>query len=177
MYRSFIFPALLLILASSCLSSTSSGGIDEAIGLDAPNFNYNSLTGEQISLSDFEGKVVYLFFYGAGCPHCRTNGPVTENFINRAFVGDSNFVALGLDTWNQSISSNEIFQEITGITYPLLLNAEQSLVDYYGNTSAYDRSVVVDPEGKIAYMGSAFVNTDVGNVVEVIREQLTLLTQ
>jgi cytochrome c-type biogenesis protein len=138
----------------------------------APDFTYTSLEGAQYTLSNYFGDVVYIFFYGADCPHCKQNGPVTEDEIYQEFNDNPNFAALGLDTWNLSASANDNFKNVTGITYPLLLNAEQSLIDYYGNTSSYDRSVVIDSNGKIAYMGTGFVNTDVDEVMEVIEEEL-----
>jgi len=168
----FIILVMLSIFFSGCNSTSDSGGIDDAIGRTAPNFSYNTLDSEQITLSDFQGKVVYLFFYGAGCPHCRSNGPVTEFQIHSVFESDTNFVAFGLDTWNNSVSQNNSFKNATSISYPLLLNARQSLIDYYGSASAYDRSVVIDANGKIAYQGSGFVNTDVNMVVETVREEL-----
>lgn len=172
-----------IILFASCSSdSTSSNDIDNTPNNPppeepsdretAPDFTYTSLGGDQYTLSNYFGDVVYIFFYGADCPHCKQNGPVTEDDIYKEFKDNPNFTALGLDTWNLSASANNNFKNVTGITYPLLLNAEQSLIDYYGNTSSYDRSVVIDPVGKIAYMGTGFVNTDVDEVKEVIEEEL-----
>lgn len=170
-----LFFSLLFVL--SCKDSAPEGGeITEAVGTVAPPFTYTSVGGELFSLSELRGKVVYLFFYGANCPHCRSNGPVTES-IHQQFISNSDFVALGLDTWNLNSSANISFREATGITYPLLLNARQSLVDYYGNAGAYDRSVVIDAEGKIAYQGAGYVNTDDDRVREVIQEQLELITE
>lgn len=174
MMKTTILLSLLILLG--CASSTDSGGFEDAIGTVAPEFMYNSLGGQELALSDFRGKVVYLFFYGAGCPHCRSNGSVTEN-INQQFVSNSNFVALGLDTWNNSASQNTSFRNTTGITYALLLNARQSLIDYYGNAGAYDRSVVIDANGLIAYKGSDFVNTDSEKVTSVIEQELSKLNQ
>jgi peroxiredoxin len=34
------------------------------VGDPAPNFSYNALGGGQITLSDHQGKVVYIFFFG-----------------------------------------------------------------------------------------------------------------
>lgn len=167
-----IFFSLIVFLG--CASSSDSGGFDDAVGTVAPEFMYSSLDDQEITLSDLRGKVVYLFFYGAGCPHCRSNGSVTEN-INQQFVSNSNFIALGLDTWNNSVSQNTSFRNTTGITYSLLLNARQSLIDYYGNAGAYDRSVVIDANGFIAYKGSGFVNTDSDQVISVITEELNKL--
>lgn len=145
------------------------------VGDEAPGFSYSFLGGGpegRISLEEYKGKVVYIFFYGAGCPHCRSNGPVTETQIYASFKSDTNFVALGLDTWNESSTSNNSFKAVTGITYPLLLNARQSLVDYYGNAGAYDRSVVVGADGDLKYKGTSFVNVDFEAVKTEIQTQL-----
>lgn len=170
-YTSLIVLLISFVL-SGCSATNSGSSLDDQIGEVAPLFTHTSLTGEEVSLIELRGKVVYIFFYGANCPHCRSNGPVTETQIHQQFESNPDFVALGLDTWNNSGSSNTSFRNITGITYPLLLNARQSLVNYYGNSGAYDRSVVIDAEGKIAYMGNGFVNTDVSNVVDVIEREL-----
>ena len=175
--KTLLIPLFSLFLLSNCSDSTSSSSITDSIGKEAPNFTYTSLSGDSISLSDFKGKVVYLFFYGANCPHCRSNGPVTESAIYQMFKDDPNFIALGLDTWNTSVSDNSSFRATTGISYPLLLNARQSLIDYYGNASSYDRSVVIDADGAIAYQGSGFVNTDVNSVTETIQTEIDNLNR
>lgn len=149
-----------------------------SVGEQAPDFAHQILDeseGTRITLSDLKGQIVYIFFYGAGCPHCRTNGPVTETEIFQVFKDDSNFVALGLDTWNNPVSANQNFRNVTGITYPLLLNARETLVDYYGGSGFYDRSVVIGADGFIKYKGSTFVDSDYEDVVEVIEAELAVL--
>ncbi|RNC84502.1 MAG: T9SS C-terminal target domain-containing protein [Balneola sp.] len=146
-----------------------------SVGQDAPDFSLLYLGGGQndrISLEDQEGKVVYIFFYGANCPHCRSNGPVTQTEIFEVFEDDTNFVALGIDTWNANTSSNNSFRNVTGITYPLLLNGRDVLVDYYGNSGAYDRSVVVGADGVLRYRGTVFVNNDFEAVQDVLEAEL-----
>ncbi|MEO1022328.1 MAG: redoxin family protein [Bacteroidota bacterium] len=142
------------------------------VGETAPNFTYDVLTGGSFSLLGQRGSVVYIFFFGAGCPHCRQNGPVTESQIYQEFRENENFIAIGIDTWNTSASTVNTFRNITGISYPLLLNGRQSLQDYYGNTTDYDRSVVVDADGNLAYRGTQFVNGDFQAVRSVIEQEL-----
>ncbi|MBO6794431.1 MAG: TlpA family protein disulfide reductase [Balneolaceae bacterium] len=166
---------LVLFLWLGCTPSPTGNSVGETPNTPAPDFTHNSLDGGEFTLSDFRGRVVYLFFYGAGCPHCRSNGPVTETSIHQRFASNPDFVALGLDTWNLSASDNQSFRNVTGITYPLLLQAQQSLVNYYGTSSAYDRSVVVNRNGTIVYQGSGFVNTDVDAVVSAIENALSEL--
>lgn len=163
---------VLILFLVGCSTTSSDSSTGSTPNIPAPNFTLTSVDGTEFSLTDAKGKVVYLFFYGAGCPHCRTNGPVTETRINQEFRDNPNFMALGLDTWNQSTSDNISFRNITGITYPLLLNARQTLVDYYGSSSAFDRSVVIDQDGIIVYQGNGFVNTDTDAVLNAIQTEL-----
>lgn len=160
---------LLITLSTHVFAQTN-------VGEEAPDFTYTSLDNVQYTLSELQGKVVYIFLFGAQCPHCRANGPVTETQIYQSFNHDTNFVALGLDTWNTSASSVINFRSATGITYPLLLEAEQSLFDFYGNSGAYDRSLVIAKDGKIAYKGTGFVNSDVEQVKNSITAELSVTT-
>lgn len=173
MILKIISPLLVFVFAGVLSSQVNA---QKNVGDAAPDFTYTSLDGEEYTLSELQGKVVYIFFFGAGCPHCRANGPATESEIYQSFKNDTSFVALGLDTWNTSASSVINFRSATGITYPLLLEAEQSLVDYYGNSSAYDRSVVIAKDGKIAYKGTGRVNTDVEQVKNSITTELNVTT-
>lgn len=171
--KTSLFTILFLLFSIGYASAQVS------VGEEAPDFTHQVLgesEGTNISLSDLKGQIVYIFFYGAGCPHCRTNGPVTETKIYQVFKDDSNFVALGLDTWDDPISTNQNFRNVTGITYPLLLNAGQTLVDYYGGSGFYDRSVVIGADGFIKYKGSTFVDSDYEDVVEVIEAELAILS-
>lgn len=167
--KKLLLTAFAILISSSILAQVNTGD-------EAPGFTYTSLENEEVSLSDFEGKVVYIFFYGAGCPHCIDNGPITEEEIYQPFMEDTNFVALGLDTWNYSVSANQSFKSETGISYKLLLDAQQSLVDYYGNTSAYDRSVVISADGNMAYKGSGYVDSDTEEVVATIESELSIVS-
>lgn len=125
-----------------------------------------ALQGTSISLSDYEGKIVFLFFYGAGCPHCLSNGGNTENEIYQAFKSDTNFVALGLDTWNNSVSVNNSFRSTTQITYPLLLNTRATGNTYF-NYFAYDRAVVINSNGQLIYKGNSNLETSNGEINRV----------
>ncbi len=170
-----LIPLLFLVFLTTACSDNGPTSVGDKIGEPAPDFTYTSLDGESVTLSQQNGKVVYLFFFGANCPHCRANGPVTETRIYQEFDDNPNFVALGLDTWNTSASSVNNFKSITGISYPLLLNAQQSLIDYYGDSGSYDRSVVIAADGTIAYQGNVFVNQDTDIVIDVIQKELAKL--
>ncbi len=165
---------IVVLVLLSWISSTVTA--QTSIGETAPDFTLPILnSNESAMLSAHTDKVVYIFFYGANCPHCKTNGPVTESDIYQTYKDDPNFLAFGIDTWNMSASSNNSFRNVTGLTYPLLLNGRNTLNAYYGNTSSYDRSVVVGLENTLVYKGSVQVDNDVDEVKAAIEAELEKL--
>lgn len=165
--KTLIFSAVFMMAVATSASAQA------VVGQPAPGFNLVPLGGgANVSLAGLSGKVVYVFLYGAGCSHCRANGPVTESQIHQSYRTNDSFRAIGIDTWNNSTTTNNTFRSVTGITYPLLLNGQNVLDAYYGNFSSYDRSVVIGADGKLLYRGTGFVNTDVGAVKAVIDGEL-----
>ncbi len=55
------------------------GGINQSllpkVGQVAPDFATQNLLGEQVRLSDFRGRPVWLMFWGSWCPPCRAEFP------------------------------------------------------------------------------------------------------
>ena len=43
---------------------------------DAPDFTLNTIDGDVLNLSDFQGKIVMIDFWSTWCPPCRTEAPV-----------------------------------------------------------------------------------------------------
>ncbi len=53
----------LAIVAAACSGSDDSGGIE--VGAEAPDFTLPNATGGEVSLDDFEGQPVLLYFHMA----------------------------------------------------------------------------------------------------------------
>ena len=125
------------------------------VGSSAPNFTLDKLDGGNFTLSDQSGKIVFIFFFGNGCPHCLANGPNTQTDIYELYKNNPNFVAVGVDTWNGNSSAVQSYKSTTGIEYTLLLNGS-ALEDSYNTT--YDRIIIVDQQGVIKYKSSTVAN-------------------
>ncbi len=142
------------------------------VGDDAPDFSYQSLTGDTVELSDYKGKVVFLFLFGNGCSNCVYIGNDTETKVHEVYGGRNDFQALGLDLWNStsSVTTVTAFKSTTKITYPLLLKAGDMEEKY---STTYDRAIVIDREGKIRHKGTTIVNNDLGNAISVLEGLLS----
>ena len=135
----------------------------------APGFKLKSLAGADVSLSDFKNKVVVLFFFGNNCPSCKAAAPNVESMLVTPFASNTNYMVLGLDQWNGNAASVQAFKTVTNVTFPLLLNASGVASDY---KTTYDRIVVIDKTGKIAFSGKQAASSDISTAKTKVMELL-----
>ncbi len=128
------------------------------VGQQAPEFSINNQNGDTISLSDFRGRKVVLFFY----PKDNTPGCTKEacNFRDNIEVYEkNNVVVLGISIDDER--SHQRFIEKQDLNFTLLADTEKTVVnDYgvwgekknYGRTymGTFRKTFLVDEEGKIA---------------------------
>ena len=117
----------------------------------APAFSLQTSTGENINLSDFEEKVITLFFFGHGCPTCKGIAPSIQDQLADPYSSNDDYVILGLDVWNGNSSAVDAFEAVTEVNFPLLLNVSSVARDY---DTTYDRLVVIDQKGGIVFSGT-----------------------
>ncbi|MBV9617845.1 MAG: peroxiredoxin [Verrucomicrobia bacterium] len=125
-----------------------------AAGSAAPEFTLATSDGSQVSLKDFKGKWVVLYFY----PKDMTSGCTMEahNFQrDLAQYDKTGAVILGVSV--DSADSHKAFCSKEGLTFKLLadpggkVSAQYgSTMDYKGTTMAARNTFLISPEGKIA---------------------------
>ena len=100
-----------------------------AVGATAPNFTLPSQENKPVSLSDYKGKWVVLYFY----PKDQTQGCTIEahNFQTDQPKYDSlNAVVLGVSL--DTAESHKAFCTKDNLTFKLLADPEHKVVDAYG---------------------------------------------
>ena len=152
------------------------------VGDPAPAFTLQATDGSTVSLSDFRGKTVVLYFY----PKDDTPGCTKEacGFRDeRPRFAKSDAVVLGVS--RDSVASHERFTRKYGLTFPLLSDPDASVAKAYGvykQKSMYGRTswgierttFVIDPRGRIAALfPKVSVNGHVEAVLEAIRTGTT----
>ena len=132
------------------------------IGEKAPEFSFPTLDHGRISLSDFKGKVTYVFLLGYNCPPCVTEGSIIEKQIHQKYK-NQNFQAIGIDVWDGAINQMLTYKEQTDISFPLCLIGS-SVLPLYKLT--YDFSIVIDQDGIIQYLGSGVHTEQIKKTIE-----------
>lgn len=94
-------------------------------GPEAPSFDLPNFEGEgQLTYADFEGKPLVLNFWASWCPFCIDEMPAFEEVFQR-FSGDVAF--LGVNVQDERELAEQLAEQ-TGVTYPLALDEDGSLL-------------------------------------------------
>jgi peroxiredoxin Q/BCP len=120
-----------------------------AVGQTAPGFTLNSQEGKPVSLSDYRGKWVVLYFY----PKDMTQGCTIEahNFQrDLAQYDKAKAVILGVSV--DSVDSHVQFCTKESLTFKLLSDEKHEVVAKYGSMGpavAARNTFLIDPQGLI----------------------------
>ena len=129
-----------------------------AIGTDAPAFTTKDTNGNTVSLSDFAGKTVVLYFYPKDdTPGCTKQAQSFRDAQPDYQVKD--IVVLGVSADDES--SHQAFTAKYNLNFPLLADTNKSLITAYdvdGGGYAKRVTYVIDGDGKIIHIDAA-VNT------------------
>lgn len=147
-----------------------------AVGAAAPSFNLINNEGKQVSLADYKGKWVVLYFY----PKDFTSGCTLEarNFQRDLAKYDAaNAVILGVSV--DPAESHKEFCAKEGLNFKLLADTDAKVSEQYGSIMEYNgaklsarNTFIIDPQGKIA---KVFEKVKVGGHSEEVLAALASL--
>ena len=99
------------------------------IGTKAPAFSLQEQDGASVSLSDFDGQKVIVYFYpAAGTPGCTTQACDFRDNINS--LKSAGYQVLGVS--KDSVDDLKKFQAEQGLNFPLLSDLDLAVHNAYG---------------------------------------------
>jgi peroxiredoxin len=138
-----ITPTLLYTLTTTPIPTNAYGIVT---GKYPPDFTLTEVaSGAQVSLSDYAGQAILIFFWATWCPYCEAEIPDLQS-IYEAYQ-DEGLVVLAID-------EGEISSEVTnyrsahGLAFPILLDPEYDVTGLYGATSI-PRHIFIGRGGRI----------------------------
>jgi len=130
-----------------------------AVGSAAPDFTLPSQDGSQVSLKDFRGKWVVLYFYPKdGTPGCTIEAHNFQRDQPQYAKRSAVVIGVSVDTTD----SHKEFCSKEGLNFKLLADTEHKVVKQYDSTMNYKgveiaarNTFIIDPQGNIerAYTG------------------------
>jgi len=141
---------LLVVQACASPSQAVPGGQQGAtvginVGQIAPDFTLADLDGNEISLSDFRGKAVFINFWATWCPPCRAEMPEIESVYQD--YKDKGAVVIGVDIRETEELVREFIQR-GGYHWTFILDSTGVVAADY-NIQAIPTSFFIDREGVI----------------------------
>jgi thioredoxin-dependent peroxiredoxin len=141
---------VMILLVPRLLSRSTT----PAEGSPAPDFTLMSQAGSSVSLRDYRGQWVVLYFY----PKDQTPGCTREahNFqADQSRYLDRNAVVLGVSVDN--VDSHKKFCAKEGLNFKLLADTDKKVSDLYGSLTnlgfvkfSSRHTFLIDPDGKVA---------------------------
>lgn len=112
----------------------------------AQDFTLTMLQGEQVSLSDYKGKIVILNFWTSWCGPCKEEMPHMQSFAEKH--PDIAMLAVNLTSMDLGMDAVKQFVHDFGLTFPILLD-EADVVGQQYSILTIPTSYIIDTEGRI----------------------------
>jgi len=112
----------------------------------APNFILKDVEGNDVSLADYKGKVVFVNFWATWCPPCRGEIPDLVKLQDK--YGKDGFAILGISV-DQQDSKDKVpgFVKKMDMNYPVLY-AQAQVVKNYGGIESIPTTFVINRDGR-----------------------------
>jgi thiol-disulfide isomerase/thioredoxin len=94
----------------------------------APNFTLSTVDGQQVSLHQYRGKVVFLNFWATWCIPCREEMPALEQLHQTYQSQDLTILSIDL---KESADQVKVFFQKHGLSFPALLDQDGSVFRDY----------------------------------------------
>lgn len=139
--------SLLLFLLT--IHPVHAEGVQEGveIGDKAPDFMLETLDGETLQLSDFQGERVMINFWATWCPPCKQEMPDMERFYQ-----EHDPVILSVNLTDGEMNTEQVGQFIQELelTFPVLLDREGEVSNLY-RIQPIPMTYMVDAKGIIQF--------------------------
>lgn len=109
----------------------------------APSFRLKDLNGEEVTLEDYRGKVIFLNFWATWCMPCRLEIESMKKLYTE--FKDRGFIILAVNI-KESTKDVKAFQKEFKMNFPILLDSDGRVFSRYG-VRLVPMTYLIDREG------------------------------
>ena len=157
-----LFIVGVMLLLWMALQSNNSQSIAQSVpqvpeqGKPAPDFSSPALSGGEIALADYTGKVVIVNFWATWCPPCKAEMPGINDFYETH--QEEGLVVLAVNA-EESESEVRPFIEASGFTFPVLLDPAGSIVNQY-QIHNFPTTIIIDRNGVVRHIQVGMISEE-----------------
>jgi thiol-disulfide isomerase/thioredoxin len=134
---------VLMVVAVQCFSPTAETGAVE-IGKAAPQFILPDISGREVALDQYKGKIVILDFWQTTCPPCRYTMPMLDR-IQEDYAGKLSILAINLAEPVDLVRSYILTENVNS---RVLMDGDSSVGSRYG-TITIPMQFLIDQDGVV----------------------------
>lgn len=126
---------------------------------DAPDFVAYDINGNQVKLSDFQGKGIVLNFWASWCPPCKAELPYFEDAY-KSYGNDVHFIILNLTTANnETVEAATEYIESEGYTFPVYFDKTGEAGNDY-SVYSIPQTYFIDASGNIVSSHEGYMTAE-----------------
>ncbi len=144
------FSIVLFALLFSLLNQSSA-----TAGAAAPDFTLRNISGKQVSLSDYKGKVVLINFWATWCAPCLTEMPHIQKLYVENKDKGFEVLAISVDEARDASKVKPLIKR-NGFTFEVLLDKQTKVVKVYNPDQTFPLNVLVDRKGEIVWQKGSY---------------------
>ena len=147
--------AVFMVLAAGCNTdrradnsdTASNGSVSDFEFPAAKEFELTTISGDNVSLAQYKGKVLLINFWATWCGPCLEEMPMLIKLQDE--LGDEGLQILGISVDEEGEGVVVDFVEDYNINYPIAVDEIGDMATGYGAQFAVPTTIVIDRNGKI----------------------------
>jgi peroxiredoxin len=155
-----------LVIAAALLSLLSGAANAMKVGDVAPDFTRADVSGRQVQLSKYRGRLVLLNFWASWCAPCREEMPLFSKWQRDLGAKGLQVIGVSMDD-----DANEVkkFLAAYPVTYPIVMG-DARFAEHFGGVLGLPLSYLIDAQGRVVarYQGEL----DLAKMEAKVRELL-----
>ncbi len=149
MIKKFVLIVLVVALGWGIYSAVIAGpSVGTEINDKAADFTLTTLEGEEVSLSDYKGKPVFLNFWATWCPPCKEEMPDIQSFSD-VHGEDVAVLSVNFTKYEPDKKAIPEFIESNQLKFPILMDREGKVGENLYQVISMPTSFMIDSEGTI----------------------------
>jgi thiol-disulfide isomerase/thioredoxin len=147
----YVALGLIALLFSGCMRPQNESERMVQIGRAAPSFKLPDLSGQEVTLDQFKGRVVMLDFWATWCGPCRMTMPLMES-LQKEYADKLVLLAVNLQESRDEVRN---YVRAQNLHSRVLLDEEGTVGTAYGADSI-PMQILIDKQGIVRHIQAGF---------------------